>query len=314
MPEELIQIQYLNDKINGGLHMLSMIKKILFLKLVILVSTFSLFNCESTDPVPEYYLSESGTYTQCSYKDDILDSEAYDSAIVYYPCEISDGPFPATTLTGGITNYKEQVSWLAEHLVTHGYIIIAMTPTENLSLSTDIWRNAMTGGIDMLEAENGRSASPIFGLVDMDRLAIMGFSMGGGGTLKAVNEISHKVRTALSLAPHEDPVSSDMYENISVPTVVFTGTSDAICPQEQVWDIFSALPTTITRAYINVTDADHVDWMNMGDSETHARFATLVTSWLKYYLSGDASYFTYIDGKMHQQQDENGWFAEYLYY
>jgi predicted dienelactone hydrolase len=270
--------------------------------------------CDPPGEQEEYELFAPGEYTKCYY-DTGLESSDYKSAFIVYPCETSKGPFPALTLTGGITNVKEQVAWLADHVVTYGFILIVMTPTNNLSLSTDVWKNAMLGGLEMLESENSRQDSPICSLVDTDRLGIMGFSMGGGGTLKAADAMGSRIRTALSLAPHEAAsLDASMYTNISVPTVVTTGTNDLLCPRDSVKTIFDCLPSGIERLFVNFTDADHVDWMDwFGDQRTQNRFKTFVVSWLKYHLEGDISYKTYSLGDMHDQQDTAGWFTDYKY-
>jgi predicted dienelactone hydrolase len=279
----------------------------------LLVLSLGLF-CISCDPPEEYELSEPGEYTGCYYDTD-LESSAYSSAFIVYPCDTSDGPFPALTFTGGITNVKEQVAWLADHVVTYGFILIVMTPTNNMSTTTDVWENAMLGGLEMLESENNRPSSPIYNLVDMSKLGIMGFSMGGGGTLKAANTVGDKIKTALSLAPHEAPVNPSMYTNIAVPTVVTTGTRDSICPRDSVKDIFNCLPNDIECLFVNFTNAQHVDWMDLlGDETTQDRLKTFVVSWLKYYLAADSSYESYLFGEMHAKQDTAGWFSEYDYY
>jgi dienelactone hydrolase len=277
---------------------------------LLLVLSLSLL-CISCDPPEDYQLSEPGDYTGCCY-DTNLESSAYRSAFIAYPCDQSDGPFPALTFTGGITNVKEQVAWLADHVVTYGFILIVMTPTNNLSTTTDVWEKAMLGGLEMLESENSRPSSPIYNLVDTDSLGIMGYSMGGGGTLKAANTVGDKIKTALSLAPHEFLVNPSMYANISVSTVVTTGTRDIICPRDSVWAISDCLPDHIERLFVNFTNADHLDWVDLlGDQETQDRFKTFIVSWLKYYLAGDFSFETYLYGDMHDKQDAAGWFTEY---
>ncbi len=147
-----------------------MLKKNLSFLFVLSLSVFFI----SCEPPEDYELSEPGEYTECYYDTD-LESSAYSSAFIVYPCETSEGPFPALTFTGGITNVKEQVAWLADHVVTYGFILIVMTPTNNMSVTTDVWENAMLGGLEMLESENNRSSSPIYNLVDTQRLGIMGF-------------------------------------------------------------------------------------------------------------------------------------------
>ena len=78
-------------------------------------------------------LTNPGSYEICSY-DAELDNEGYASARMSYPCDLSGGPLPATTLTGGFTNTKEQMYWLADHLTSHGYVVLTMTPNNTLGV------------------------------------------------------------------------------------------------------------------------------------------------------------------------------------
>src|SRR5690606_20431916 len=59
----------------------------------------------------------------CSYTSGLSD-RGYASARVSYPCGLPNASYAATTLTGGFTNTKEDMYWLADHLTSHGYIVI----------------------------------------------------------------------------------------------------------------------------------------------------------------------------------------------
>jgi dienelactone hydrolase len=288
-----------------------MIKKLLVLGSIIAFTTFFIACEPGNDDTDDYDLSEPGEYSACSYTNN-LDSSAYNDAIVIYPCETSDGPFPAATLTGGISNPYERVQWLAEHVATYGVIVIAMTPTNRYASNTDIWKEAHIGGIEQLEEENDRSASPIHNMVDTDSLGIMGYSLGGGGALKAADELGRDVKAVLGLSPVElTNIGNSLYRNITAATVCYTGTEDA---PDIVTDIYDALPNNITKAYVNFVDAVHFDWMDILSSpEMQVRFKTAVVAWLKYYLDGDASYYTYLNGDMQEAQDDAGWYDDYIY-
>lgn len=259
----------------------------------------------------DYDLSEPGEYSVCSYTND-LDSSAYNDAIVIYPCKTSDGPFPAATLTGGISNSYNRVQWLAEHVATYGIIVIAITPTNRFASNTDIWKEAHIGGLEQLDEENSRPASPIYGLVDTDSLGIMGYSLGGGGALKAADELGRNVKAVLGLSPVElTNIENSLYRNITAATVCYTGTEDA---PDIVTNIYNALPNNITKAYVNFVDAVHFDWMDiLSSAQMQVRLKTAVVAWLKYYLDGDTSYYTYLNGAMQKAQNEAGWYTDYFF-
>jgi hypothetical protein len=192
----------------------------------------------TTNPDP----AGSGTYSKCTYTSGLSDS-GYASAIVYYPCSGS-GPFSATTLTGGYTNTKEDMAWLGNHLVTHGFVIIAMTPNNTLGTNST-WTTAHKAGVNKLISENSRSSSPIYGKVNANALGIMGFSKGGGGALLASSDVGTRVKATQALAPYMD--FSYNLSGIRSATICYTGTSDSIASPSDVVSMYNSLPDSITR-------------------------------------------------------------------
>ena len=80
-----------------------------FLPLAASVALAGCFGGGDPDPAPEgQALTNAGDYEICSYENN-LENSRYASARMTYPCDLSAGPFPATTLTGGFTNSKEQM-------------------------------------------------------------------------------------------------------------------------------------------------------------------------------------------------------------
>ncbi len=252
----------------------------------------------------------NGGQSVCTYSSG-LTSLDYASARVSYPCNLS-GTAPATTLTGGFTNTKEDMYWLADHLTSHGYIVFAMTPTNNLGLPP-VWERAHEAGIAKLKSENTRTLSPIRGKVDVNKLGIMGFSMGGGGTLLAAGDLGTQIKTAVPLAPWLG-VSIPSYRNIRAKTLVISGASDSVAFPGTIAGYYNNLPTTITRGLAEVRGASHLDWFGPTASSTQqTRFKTLTTAWLKTYLTGDTSYLTYFNGAEHQKNVSAGWYTQYKF-
>ncbi len=277
-----------------------LIKKTLTLCLSFIMAIFILTGCEQPDPpTGGGGPADLGTYSECTYSNGLSDSD-YGSAQVFYPCETTDGPFPATTLTGGFTNTKEQMYWLAEHLVTHGNIVIAITPTNVLG-TAPTWERAHKAGIAMLKAENSRSTSPIFGLVDTDNLQISGYSMGGGGALLAAHDLGDEIASVQAFAPFGGGTT---LSGVSAATICYAGGSDGTATPSAIINSFDSLPDTIERTYAEFTSIGHMEWVS-GSDENQDKFKTYITSWMKVYLDGDDSYSEFIDGNQ-------GWFDDFV--
>lgn len=255
--------------------------------------------CEP-EPPPAEGPAAPGDYSECSYTSGLSHSD-YSSARVFYPCETEDGPFAATTVTGGWTNTKEDMDWLSEHVVTHGYIVFAMTPNNNTGNNPE-WERAHKAGISMLESENAESGSPIYGLVDTGALQVMGFSKGGGGALLASSDLGSQIQSTQALAPYMD--SGYDLSGVDSATITYTGTEDTIASPGAVVDMYNSLPDAIERTLAYFDGVTHLDWVNGGSYQD--RMKTYITSWMKVYLDGDASYEEYIDG--HQS-----WFYEFAH-
>ena len=247
--------------------------------------------------------TEKGAFTKCTYTQNLNDN-GYSSAIVYYPCETKAGPFPASTLTGGWTNEKEQMDWIGSHVVTHGYILIAMTPNDKMGGNPE-WRTAHNAGIAKLKSENSRSGSPIAGLVNTNALQIMGYSKGGGGTLLAAHDQAGNLKSAQAIAPYMDTYFN--IGNIKAATIIYTGVDDSVAYPSRAVDMFEALPNSVARTLAYFNEFGHMVWWNNGDPTAHEKALTYIVSWMKVYLSGDSGYASYIDGS----QD---WFHQFEHY
>ena len=248
--------------------------------------------------------SLKGAFTRCSYKPP--KNPGYLTAEVWYPCETTKGPFAATTLMAGYFNTHDDMRWLAYHLVTHGYIIFAMTPTDVMG-NTPLWTEAHKAGIAMLKSENTRNDSKIKGIVDANKLQIMGYGKGGGGALLASTILGSEVKSTQALAPYIDG-GYDLGE-IKSATICYAGRNDENSPPGKVVSMYKNFSFEKALAYFKYFP--YTDWINTGDdvNQTHAKI--YITSWMKYYLDGDKNYETYVYGEQHESHLKADWFYDY---
>ena len=246
----------------------------------------------------------------CAYTSG-LSSWSYSSARVTYPCTLSKAAYPATTLTGGFSNTKEQMTWLSEHLSSHGYIVITITPNNIFGAPTG-WESAHKAGIAKLKSERSRSASPLYNKIDLSKLSLAGFSMGGGGALLAAADLGSQVKVAVPMAPYLG-FNNPNYSAINANVLIQAGANDTVAFPSTVASYYQSLPTGISRALTTFRDATHLDWINTGNTTRQARLKTLVTSWLKVYLDGNTDYATYLDGAEHNRHLAEDWFTRFEY-
>lgn len=253
----------------------------------------------------------TGSFTKCTYTPPA--SSGYEAASVWYPCNSGNAKLAATTLTSGYTGTYSAISYLADHLVTHGYIIFAMTPNNRYGNNAS-WTSAHKAGIAMLKSENTRTGTktrpnPIRGKVDATRLQIMGHSKGGGGTLLAAADFGSGIKAAQAIEPYMD--FSYNLSKTRAKINCITGTQDSIASPGQVIAMYNSLPDSVDRTLMYFLGMDHMVFTSTGNATQKARSSKYITAFMKYHLDGNSAYRTYLYGAEHKK--DASWFYGYAH-
>jgi predicted dienelactone hydrolase len=104
------------------------------------------------------------------------------------PPDLALGPYPVVILSPGFAIGATSYAWLAEHLASHGLVVVAIEHAEALDPS-GLWRAtvARPGAIGaVLDHVQEQARTGTFaGLADMQRVAVVGHSYGGYTALAA---------------------------------------------------------------------------------------------------------------------------------
>ncbi len=224
----------------------------------------------------------------CNNNSSVCDSDITVSntkdATLYYPCAIS-GPMPATTLTSGHAAPHKVLKWMAEEMVSNGFIVLAMTPPDVFG-KNEGWRDAHLAGIAELEKLNS-SDGPLKDKIDINRLQVCGHSKGGGGALLASNILGAKLKSTIVMAPwHQDVKSLD---GIKSATLFQTGEKDVYVTRKMAMGEFEMLPPDINKGYFEYKSANHFSWGVLNLGTLHDTLGSDVLAWMKYYLKNDAT-------------------------
>ena len=109
---------------------------------------------------------------------------------------LSEGSFPLILLSHGFTGYRTQMFYLGEHLASHGYVVVGIDHTGSTNADIKETEDRPAGFTDTLynRARDQQflldyfadQTSPVEAIVDTDRAAIIGHSMGGFGAINTV--------------------------------------------------------------------------------------------------------------------------------
>jgi pimeloyl-ACP methyl ester carboxylesterase len=261
----------------------------------------------ATSGVTSASASTTGPYTVASYTSGIATGSQYSIPKIWYPTN-GTAPYagvvfmpgyqttytetPETTVKNGHTVVEVDFVQWANLLASHGFVVMFVDPA-NLSATPSARAPAFSQAVNALVAENTRSASPLFGRLLVDKIAVMGHSYGGAGAILATGQGNSHIAAALGLSP----VSSmtNPYGADKTPTMFISAVGDtfqADYPQQ-----FSTIPSTTTKILTNFV-RNNAEWENMhaigltplGTHSTDPEVARLGLSFLEVYLYGDTRY------------------------
>jgi dienelactone hydrolase len=238
------------------------------------------------DPTSES-ASTAGSYKVERYSDGIRDGSDFRAATISYPAD-AEPPFAMIVFCPGwLGNQASDAAW-APFMASHG--IVFMNIDTNTTGDSVVQRKAaLWDALGSLEAENTRKASPLFGKLDMSRVSLMGWSMGGGGSW--LNAKDHpELKAIVTLAGHNATAGgAEADRGISVPVLMFAGTADtAVLGLGMSQPVYEVLPESTPKMLYEVEGATHFDFNDPAFLDgAVGRYAL---AWEKVYLEGDLRY------------------------
>jgi predicted dienelactone hydrolase len=103
--------------------------------------------------------------------------------------DLSEGPYPLVVLSPGFAIRSESYAWLAEHLTSHGFVVVSPQHHESLDPSM-LWQATIERPQDVLAVfayidEQVQAGGEFEGLIDNETVAVIGHSYGGYTALAA---------------------------------------------------------------------------------------------------------------------------------
>ena len=215
-----------------------------------------------------------------------VSSEAFAGAMVFYPLTLSfDPPNGAVAFVPGFRAPASLYAWWGPALASLGYSVFILetnTPTDALAARAD----AIIAAVDFIKSENQNSTAPVANKIDLEKIAIMGHSMGGGASLIAATQLGDDIKAVIPLALYccepGQSFSGD-YSSLTVPVMIVASAEDKVAPPA---DHAKLLYDSIagSKTYVEFASGDHMFVSNSGEEK--AALSRFVLAFLKDKLDG----------------------------
>ena len=235
--------------------------------LTIFLALFAFLGC---DPDNYYNLNGSGSVSSCR---------------VYYPISLStsNDTYPAVTLSGGMTNSKEDMYWLAEYLSQEADVIVFTISASN-NMAVNGYTNAHLDGYDMMVDENNDPRSMVYQRIHS--YGLMGYSMGGGGVLNAGNDLGGDVDAIVAMAPYNP---ENRLNKVEAGSFIIVGSNDVVAgPGLNAEPAYNDLPNTIDKCLMELRNFGHLQWANNNSNNADTP-KLLISDWLDMEMNGNTS-------------------------
>lgn len=191
---------------------------------------------------------------------------------LWYPQQKAGKPFPLIVYSHGFMSSPAEAGYLVDFLVPKGYVMVAV----NYPLTN----GAAPGGpnvrdvvnqpgdvsfvLDKLLARNSNETDPLNGMIDPDRIAFSGLSLGGLTTILATYHGAMRdprVKASAAIAGPSAYFGRDFYSTTDIPFLMIAGSTDAIVTYK---DNAEPIPDRVNNStLVTIEDGSHVGFASM---------------------------------------------------
>jgi len=201
---------------------------------------------------------------------------------IYYPNDTSQGTFGVIAVSPGFLSPQTAIQWAGPRLASNGFVVITIDTLGPFDFPSQ--RAAQLKAA--LGYVTGSAPAAVRQRVDPTRLAVMGHSMGGGGSIEAVRD-NPTYQAAVALQPWD---FLQFFNGVNVPTMIIGAQNDTIAGvASHAEPFYDAIPAAAEKAYLEVAGADH--FLGIAPNNPQAKSAV---AWMKRYVDNDTRYERFI--------------------
>ena len=221
-----------------------------------------------------------GTYAVSTKSISRLAARGFGGGTIHYPTSTADGKFGVVAISPGYTASESTIAWLGPRLASFGFVVVTFDTTTR-------YDQPASRGTQLLAAlDQAIGDSTVGPRIDATRQAVVGHSMGGGGTLEAA-----KTRRSLEAAVPLTGWNLDKtWPEVEAATLVIGAQNDTVAPTtSHSIPFYTSLSGAERKAYLELRGASH-----FAPNTSNTTIAKYTLSWLKRYVDDDTRYEQFI--------------------
>ena len=232
------------------------------------------------DPTNARLEASAGPYSVSTTGVSDLSTPGFGAADIYYPSTTADGTFGGVAISPGFTATRSSMAWLARRVASHGFVVI------NINTNSTLDQPASRGTQLLAALDYLTNSSSARTRVDRNRLAVMGHSMGGGGSLEAAKD-----RPSLdAVVPLTAWNTDKTWPEIQSPTLVIGAQNDSVASvSSHSIPFYNSIPSSAEKAYIELRGASH-----FAPNSTNTTIGKFSVAWLKRFVDQDLRYSQFL--------------------
>lgn len=221
-------------------------------------------------------------------------ANGYGGGTIYYPINTTEGPFAAIAVVPGYLSPQSSIQQWGPRLASWGFVVITIA-TNSTSDQPSSRATQLVAALDQVVSYSNSTTHAIRGKVDSTRLGVAGWSMGGGGTLIALDRNPTKLKAGMTFAPWN---SSTNFSAVNQPALIFACESDGTAPvSSHALPFYNSMPSTNNKAFAEINNGGH---SCANDPRNNSgRLGRYGVSWMKRFLDKDTRFTEFLCGAPH---------------
>lgn len=249
-------------------------------------------------PEPTAALLEAGTgpFATASVTLSRSAASGFGGGTIHYPQGVA-GPFAAVAVVPGYLAAESTIAWWGPRLASHGFVVITMATNSTYDLPASR-STQLTAALNQLKALSATPGHAVFGLVDPNRLGVVGWSYGGGGTLLNA-QANPQLKAAMALAPKT--LQQGDFTGTTVPTLVVGCQADTTAaPAFWAIPFYNKVSASTGKAYLEVRGGSHFCVTSATSDADKKALGKYGVAWLKRFMDEDTRYAPFLCGAPRQ--------------
>ncbi|HEB3530099.1 TPA: dienelactone hydrolase family protein [Burkholderia cenocepacia] len=249
------------------------------------------------DPTASSLEASNGPFDYTSTTIPSSEATGYGGGTIYYPANVNIA-VGGIVIIPGYSATQSSISWWGPRLASNGFVVYTID-TNNIDDHPAKRAKEIMAAVDQLKKFSTTEGNEIYGKVDTNRIGIMGWSYGGGGTLIA--ETTHpKLKAAIPFAPKIDGSNPDL-SKITIPTLIIGCQADqTAAPKTYAIPYYNAIPEQDQKAYLEISNGPHNCATTKGSDQNKPMLGKYGISWMKRFIDSDSRYSPFLCGSPHQ--------------